>query len=274
MTTGQTLFRRQVKVTVDTLQITDLAMQFSVKRTLKPSPNTCDLKIFNLNPDHRSQIEQKKTATVQIEAGYASGTSVIFLGDLRTSLSVWQGPDCVTSLSCGDGEKAVQTSRVNKSFKKQTKTADILKAIAQALGVGQGNLNDAVAKLSASGIGDIFSQGTVLTGSAAREMTNICRSAGLSWSIQNGKLQILGARQSLAGTAIQVTETSGLIGSPTVDNKGIVSVRSLMLPDVFPGRLMVLQSDRIKGQYRIEECEWAGDTHGTDWYLDMKGKRY
>lgn len=271
---GIKLFKKKIAVTIGTIKITDLDMRFAIKKTLKVAPNTCDLTVFNLNEQHRSQIEQKSTATVLVEAGYEEGTSVLFLGDLRTSLSVREGPDWLTQLSAGDGEKAIRKSRVQKSFKKQTKTGEIFKAIAQALGVGQGNLADAVNKLQALGVADVFSQGTVLTGSAAREMTNICRSVGMTWSIQNGKLQILPLKTSIAGTAIVVSDTTGMVGSPTVDNKGILSVRCLLMPDVFPGRAMVIKSARLQGQYRIEECNYTGDTASPDWYIDIKAKRY
>ncbi len=268
------LFRRKIIVTVDTLQITDLDMSFAIKKTLKPHPNTCELKIFNLNEEHRSAIEQKKVAKVQIEAGYEGGTSVLFIGDLRSSISPWIGPDCVTSLAAGDGEKAIRKARVNVSIKKGTKTPDVLKAVAESLGVGKGNLASAVAKLKSSGIADLFSQGTVLTGSASRELTAVCRSSGLIWCVNDGKLQILGLRESLEGTAINLNQNTGLIGSPTIDNDGILSAKMLLIPDVIPGRKMVIQSDRLKGQYRLEECVYSGDTAGENWYIDIKAKRY
>ncbi len=249
-------------------------MSFSVKKDLTSKPNTVDLKILNLNPDHRSAIEQLKAARVQIEAGYESGTSVIFIGDLRTSVSTWSDSDCTTSLSAGDGEKAIQRSRINLSVKKNTKTADVLKMVARALGVGEGNLNAAASKLSSSGIADVFAAGTVLTGSAAREMTSICRSSKLTWSIQDGKLQILPLRQTLAGEALYISPSTGLVGSPSVDNKKILSCKIKIIQDVFPGRKMVIESNRIKGQYRIEECTYAGETHGDAWDIDIKAKRY
>lgn len=268
------LFRRKVRVVVDTIDVTGLDVQFSIKKSLKPDPNTCDLKVYNLNASHRSALEEMKTAAVMIEAGYEKGTSVLFVGTLRTAISVFEGASYVTALSSGDGEKAVRSARVNVSLKKGAKTADVIKAVAGALGVGEGNLNDAVSKLSNTGVGDLFSEGAVLSGSAAREMTNICRSAGLTWSIQDGKLQILALKTALEGEAIKLTPKTGLIDSPTVDNNGIVTVRMLLMPDVFPGRAMVLESARIKGQYRLEECTYTGDTRGTDWYIEAKGKRY
>jgi len=269
------LFGRKIRVVVSTIEITDLDMVFQVTKTLKPEPNKAELTIFNLNPDHRSSLEQMKSAPVQIEAGYQGGTSVLFLGDLRTAMTVHQGPDFITKLSSGDGEKAIKTARVNVSLKKGAASVDkVLESVAKALGVGEGNLKQALSAIKSAGLGELFSEGTVISGSAYREMTNICRSLGLTWSIQDGKLQILELKKALEGQAILVNERTGLIGSPTVDNKGVLTCQTLLIPDVFPGRLMVLESERLKGQYRIESCQYSGDTNGQDWYIGIEGKRY
>lgn len=268
------LYDRVCRVVIDTIDITGLDVQFTIKKDLKPKPNTCDLKVYNLNASHRSALEEIKTAMVSVEAGYIGGTSVLFIGNLRTAISVDEGPDIVTALSSGDGEKAIQKARVNVSVAKGTKTADVIKMVAKALDVGEGNLNDAVSKLQSSGVSDLFSEGAVLSGAASREMSAICRSAGLSWSIQDGKLQLLPLRVALDGEAIKLSSETGLIGSPTVDNDGVLSARMLLAPDIIPGRKIVLESKRLKGQYRLEECVYTGDTAGTDWYIDLKGKRY
>lgn len=269
------LFGRKIRVVVSTIEITELTMLFNVVKTLKPEPNRAELTIYNLNPSNRSKLEQMVQAPVQIEAGYQDGMSVLFLGDLRTAITVHQGPDYITKLSSGDGERAVKTARVNVSLKKGSAGADkVLEAVAKSLGVGDGNLKQALAVIKAAGLADLFSEGTVIFGSAFREMTTICHSLGLTWSIQDGKLQILEKKKALEGQAIKINERTGLIGSPTVDNKGVLTCQTLLIPDVFPGRLMVLESERIQGQYRIESCQYTGDTRGQDWYIQIEGKRY
>lgn len=267
------LFGRKIRVVVDTIEIMELAMQFRIRKTLKPEPNQAELAIFNLNEDHRSALEQLKTATVLVEAGYQEGTSTLFLGDLRTAVSVVEGADIITRLSSGDGEKAVKKSRVKVSMKKGTATPEkVLETLAKSIGVGSGNLKQALQQLS--GLENHFSEGVVLSGSAFREMNAICKSLGLTWSIQDGKLQILTLQQALSGTAIKLSKETGLIGSPTVDNDGVLNATMLLAPDVFPGRKIVVDSERLKGQYRIESCNYVGDTHGQDWYTILEAKRY
>lgn len=292
------LLDRAITVTVGTIQIRDLAMSFKVKRTLKPEPNTADITIWNLNADHRRQLEQlqiaeipikadKKSGAVplkkggpgiilcQIEAGYTSGTSVLFVGDLRTGYSPHEGPQYKTVLTTGDGETKIRTARISTSLAKgAANPAAVLKAVAKALGVGDGNLTKAVQQVQAAGISNHFSEGWTASGSVFREMNAICRTCGLTWSVQNGVLQILPLGKALEGTALDVSESTGMVGSPTVGVDGVLKVKTLLIPDVIPGRLLVLKSEALSGNYRIESVESTGDTHGTAWYHSIVAKRY
>lgn len=271
---GNLLVGRVCIATIGTLQVRNLAMSFKVKKDLKSKPNTCELKIRNLAEAHQAQIEENPNVAVQLEAGYESGTSVIFIGDLRTAPTETDGTDDVTTVSSGDGEKKHKTARVTKSHAKGATSAVVIKSLVDAIGVSPGNSASAISAITSSGVGELFTLGTALCGSAAREMTRILRAVGYTWSIQNGALQLLTTKQTVAGSAIKVDQTTGLIGSPSVDSDGVLSCKIQIVPDVFPGRLMVLQSKGISGQYRIEETEHTGDNYGSDWQIAVKAKPY
>lgn len=270
------LFDRRCILTIDTLQITGLATKFKVKKDLKGKPNTAEISVSNLSRDYQDTIAQAKVVTVQLEAGYKDNTSVIFLGDLRSGYTKREGLDNVTTVSSGDGEKAHRTARVSVSHKRGATNADILRSLAGALGVGEGNLSSAISALTASGVGDLFTLGTVLSGSASTEMTRVCRSVGLTWSIQNGALQLLQISKATADSAILLDSTNGLIDSPSIDSKGVMKCKCLIQPDIFPGRLLVLVGKYLQGQFRIESTEHTGDTStgAADWYVEITGKRY
>lgn len=273
--TPNLLFGRKAILTIDTLQIDSLDISFTIKKDLKAKPNTADIKVYNLSEDHRNTIEALGAASVQLEVGYNSGTSVVFLGDLRTSSpSEYSGPDVISSISSGDGVKAHRNARVKVTYAKGSTTADVLRSLIAALGVAPGNSASAISQIQASGFGDQFTLGTVLSGSASREMSRVCRAVGFSWSIQNGALQLLPIRKALAGTAVSFTQGTGLIGSPSVDKDGVVALKTLIVPDVFPGRLMVLTSKRVSGQFIIQETTHTGERKGQNWYVDIKAKRY
>jgi hypothetical protein len=255
----------------------------NISKSLKPEPNDASVQVWNLNTSQRAELEElqpkkedKRGIPVLIEAGYkADGASQIFLGDLRTVNSVKDGADWVTTLESGDGEKAYQTSRIAVSIGPKTPVDTALRAMVKALGVKPGNVETTVQKLKLGKAGKMFSQGVVLSGSVAQQLTQFARSADLEWSIQDGALQFVDRGKALAAKAYRLTPETGLIGSPTVDNKGVLSCQALMLSDIRPGSKVVIESSRVKGNYRIEKIVWRGDTHSqSDWTVDLEGKRY
>lgn len=265
---------------VSSMSTASLRFTFAVKKTIKPEPNRADVSVYGLNEQHRSQFEQLEKVPVQIDAGYGpSGedASTIFVGFLRTALTISDGPDKILQLASGDAELAARKSRVSISVAKGTPTDQAFRQLAEAVGVDVGNLPDAVRLIkSRFGAGGLFPAGGVIYGNAARELTSISRSLGLEWSIQDGRLQFLDKAASLAGKAIVLggPTGAGMIGSPAVDGKGILSASMLLQRDVSPGRILVVQAERLKGQYRIEETEHVGDTRGGEWQVNVKAKRY
>jgi hypothetical protein len=278
------LFKRAATVVIDKIQLAGHRVTFRVEKSLKPEPNTCELAVWNLNEDQRAALEelkpkaQKATRGIpcQIDAGYGDETSLIWLGDLRTVDSIREGPDWVTRLTSGDGEKAWKNARVNVSYGPRTPVETVLRALVRALGVGEGNVSKVAAQLKLTGVGKLLTHGTVISGPAARELDAWARSADLEWSIQDGAIQFLDRGKAAAGTALRISAASGMIGSPTVDNEGVLSCQVLIIPDVRPGSLIVMDARRVKGNYRIERAIWDGDTFGgqSPWYIHIEAKRY
>lgn len=267
------LFRRSYAVQIGTLRITDLDVAFDVFRSLKREPNTAELSVWNLNEDHRQQIREAREIVVQIEAGYGGENALIFLGDLRDAHTERDGPDLVTKLSSADGGKKARVARVSHTYQPNTSLASVLRNAAQALGVGIGNAEEAVAAADLEGAGTIFPHGAVVSGNAAAELDGLLRSAGLEYSIQNGQLQVLDRNQFLRGTAVRLTAATGLIGSPSEGSDGVVTARCLMIPDVFPGRRVRFDSPEVSGFFRVETATYTGETAGEDWGIEIECKR-
>ena len=289
------LFRRAATIVVDTIELVvdpaspaaNLDLSFSVDRSLKPEPNTAEIQVWNLNADNRAALEDLATPPpagagapppkpppgipCTIEAGYEGQTALLYSGTLRTAFTTREGPDLVTTLQSGDGEKEYQRSRINLSIAKGTPNASVIEQVQKALGVNAGNLSTLTPLLLAAP--PLYPQGGVLSGSASQIMTRVVQSLGFEWSIQEGALQLLQVSAPLAATATLLTPDTGLVGSPSIDNNGILTAQALLIPDLFPGRLIVLESERLSGNYRIEKCNYSGVTHGAEWYVDIEAKK-
>jgi hypothetical protein len=287
------LFLRTCRLVVGTLDVSNFHIHFKIDKTLKPEPNKALVEIWNLSPEHQAQLSElapgKKVAKkkgktsaallgkipVRLDAGYIGpGNDLLFLGDLRTVDTEVNGPDWVTSLTSGDGERAFRTARINKSFSPGVPVSKALEALVSALGVGRGNLSRVLSQLQLQGAARALVGGAVFSGPVARELTNFCRAADLEWSIQDGALQFVDLNTALADKAIVLTPETGLVGSPSVDAAGVMACKSLIMPGLRPGRIAVLKSREIKGQFRIESVSYDGDNYEGDWLAEVKGKRY
>ena len=250
---------------------TILKVTFKIVRTLKKEPNKAEVSIFNLKKDNRIALQEKKQPTV-IEAGYIDNVSQIFSGNLEFGNNRKDGRTWITTLQAGDGSQKYKSARINKSIKGPAKIGDVLKTAAKALGINVGNLDSAAAGGSKRGSLKEFTSGIVLSGKAELSVDKIAKSMGLGWSIQDGQLQFLGADDTIGDLAPLLAPGVGLIGSPEPGDKGIVKVRTLLQPELLPGKRVKIESAEIDGVFRIEKSTFLGDTHGTDWYTDLECK--
>lgn len=274
-----TLFRKRWRVQVDTMVTDAHDVAFQIAKTLKRTPNTCALKIWNLSEDFRHHIEslsvKKKSGRgkirVQIEAGLGDDLSLLFRGDLRTAVTERQEADLITTVEGDDGGRDVLLARVSRSFPAGTTVQTVVKALAQALGVGEGNTSGLQYLTRAGGT---FPNGTVLTGKADEELTRVLHSCGLTWSIQNGTLQVLQAGKALQNTAVVLRtregqELTGLVGSPCVNPDGTVSALCFIVPGVFPGSQVLIDCPTLRGRYMVKEMGVDADTAGDPWYFQL-----
>jgi hypothetical protein len=267
------LFRRESALKIGDLAVTGLRVAFTIKKTLTKEPNTAEIRVWNLNADSRKRIGERHTP-VSLSAGYRNSISIVFKGDARFISHELSGPDWITKIACGDGERALTSDRIQRSFGPGSPVAQVLSSIKTALGgLADGNFSQVV-----SGVTGVFENGFSASGDAFSVAEKIARGRGFNLSVQDGSLSLIPIDGFEAGTATLLTAETGLVGSPEVaspDKTGAVpkiKVRSLLQPSIRPGRLVDLRSAAISGLFRADAVEHKGDTHGPEWFTDVELK--
>lgn len=290
---------RDWKITVAGASIPrDLGVSFTVRKTLEPEPNTCEVTLLNLSESSRSNIEglrlnlkmnakgtrkgtfkkvgpQTGNIRVDVEAGYTeAGRSLIFSGSLRTAVTESDGIDSRTVIWGEDSGQAFWAARVSASFPPGTTYETVARYCAARSGLGEGNL-PAVFSGGIPGVGapnKVFPRGTTLSGSAMDELRGVLRGMGVSMSIQDGVVFcVLSDRRKISPTTFVVlSPSSGMLGSPARTPEGRVRVRSLIRPGLFPGGGVELKSSLVTGQYTIVSVDYSGDTYGGAWFADLE----
>lgn len=277
------LFGRKVQVTVGQrgeagLLIENLRIVFKIEKTLEKIPNNSTVDIYNLAPHSRAAFERKKAA-IRVTAGYGDEIKDIFTGDIATAVTKRTGADILTSIEAADGLLAYQSKEVDLSFAPGAKIGTILDSLLGQFGLSKG-------EIQGIDVNDQYLNGAVFSGKIHDHIdTLLYKQRGLSWSIQDGKVQILPKSKGSIRKAIFLSPETGLIGSPfkrSVVNVDIakkvegkdaesgVNLKSLLNAELVPGRLVEVDAEFVKGVFKIEKVVHSGDTHGVSYYSDIE----
>jgi len=250
-----------------------LRIKFQIEKSLESNPNNSEIVVYNLAPDTRAAL-QAKGLHVRLQAGYEDGETVaiLFSGDLRHCEHRKASVDWETHLSIGDGERAYRFGHVSRSFREGVTRHSAASEAAGAMGL---QLPAGLESL----LGDQFAAGLTMHGPAQKELSKLLEPKGLSWSVQDGRLQVLTETGTRKGTAIRIAPPNSgtpaaavLVGVPefgTPKKKGdppTMTCKILLNADVYPGTRIQMDSAAIKGNFKVIKVTHTGDTAGGEWY--------
>lgn len=272
------------------------AMHFTFRTVQQDveSPNNCSIRVYNLSEPTVKQA-LREFSRVTLQAGYEEAAGVIFQGTIKQfRVGRENATDTYLDILAADGDLAYNQSIVAKTLAAGSTPDQRIKAAIEAMG-GQGVGPGA----SMAYTGGILPRGKVLFGMARALLRQEVQSQNATWSINNGKVDIIPLAGYKPGTAVVLNSTTGLIGRPeqTVDG---LKARSLLNPRLTIGGLIQIDNKSINqtiqqnpdaapipfnqytglqnlatvaadGLYRLYVVEHVGDTRGTEWYSDLVG---
>lgn len=247
------------------LEIERLRIRFEVTKHLAKEPNKAVIKIHNLSPHTRSELDAGDLA-IRLHAGYDGNLRLLFYGDLRRSSSQREGKtDIVTTLQVADGAQAYKHARMNRSYKPPTTLLRVLQDAAKSM-----DLDLPPELLQSASLKQAVPDGITAHGATRDVLTNLLAPYGYGWSIQNGGLQVLRDEDLRPGEAFLIDSGAGLINNPerTVPEKqggkSEVKFDSLLYPELVPGARAKLVSEFINLEMKITDVTHTGDNDASD----------
>ncbi|KQT52228.1 phage protein [Aureimonas sp. Leaf460] len=253
-----------------------LQIEFSVSKTMSSTQNTASIDIWNLAEATRNAMG-KEFDRIELEAGYISPDDVstvgtIFIGELRDVEHTRERDDIITHFECGDGDAAVRRATISKTYRAGTPVKEVvegLRAEFEKQGVTRGELK---------GLDDLppFKRPYSMCGSCSREMDRLSRQHGFQWSLQNETFETVPADGHVGGMVL-LTPDTGLIGVPTITDKG-VKVGALLNPQIRPGRRVRIESHVLEmnsegGVYRVASVTFSGNNRSGDFKASIEGEK-
>jgi hypothetical protein len=276
------------------------AMHFTFKTFAadQESPNNCVIRIFNLsrgdNQNTVQDIIKGEYSRVILQAGYENGEfAVIFDGNVKQfKVGRLTGTDTYLDLLCADGDLGYNFAQISQSIAAGSTPKQRIDAIVKSMqqyGVTEGSI--------APSTGGTLPRGKVLFGMARAMLRQQAASQQATWSIQNGKVNVIPLTGYLPGEPVVLDSLNGMIGMPEQTNDGI-RVKCLLNPKILPGQQVRINNRAINqtiqaspgaapvpfnqwtgiqlladvtsdGLYRVFVAEHEGDTRGQAWYSEL-----
>ncbi len=239
---GKTTIDDNGKAVGKGVAITDLRIQFDINKTLRLTPNTAMIKIFNLSPATENLIKNEFDEVI-VNAGYQDSQRLIFAGNIRHVFKFRDGNDWITQIDAADGDDDLRNTIVNASFAAGTTHLQVIDHIVKKFKttkLGHNVLKD-----------DKRIRGRVVSGPVGKLFEDIAKTSDAHVSIQDGVLQFVPVLATLPTEAIVIRADTGMLNAPEINDKGI-KVTCLLNPAIRVDGKIQLDNNDLFEQLRKE----------------------
>jgi hypothetical protein len=291
------------------LEFGSFRVVFETHRGDTQTPNTCDIKIYNLQQSTANQLAPNggvsEFTQLLLKVAYGSDPLMqIFYGSIKQTRRGREDQlNSYVAITAADGDEAYNFApaafTLASGAVQQTAFTNLIQAMAQAslasTPVGQGSGQPITQGYAPTMSPTPLIRGRTYYGACRDEMRSLAKAADCTWSIQDGKVTFIPKTSYIPGDPVLISPTTGLIGVPEQTQNGL-EVRTLLNPNIKIGQTIKLQSTDINalrygldnqsvstnfslqqgaaatnadGLYYVMRAEHSGDTRGNNWYTDL-----
>lgn len=240
------------------LVIDSLRVAFDFTKSIDNKPNPGTIRVWNLNPEHREQLQDGTLRKAWLWAGY-SELRLLYAGDIAEAAVERKGLDNITVLTCATGAVDYREARISRPRRRQhrRRPRQGSGAVDEVHHAGADHPAQETASTARQGVG----------GAEPRRAQPGGGGAGADWSIQDGELLLLPAGNVLDDQAVFLSQETGLIGSPK-EVEGGLELTCLIDPAPRVGGTVRVKSiePRFDGDYKIVRIISKGDVMEKDWF--------
>ena len=243
-----------------------LHVNFSLQKSDLETQNTGRVTLWNLNPSQLAVLNEKD-CVVSLKAGYGSKLALIFAGIVSYVSTTIDSADRKTEIEVIDNLVEIRDTYVSVSYNGTVNWKTIFDDVAAQMGV-------AVSYSYNAEFVDI-SNGFSFVGLARDIMTKGCKCCNLSWSIQNGVMQVKKPGDVMSREVYVLSPDTGLLGIPArvVITQDEATGKNTLGWDVeyfLNGAINIddyvkLESETVTGYFRVYSLEISGDNVSGDW---------
>lgn len=241
-------------------------VNFSLQKSDLETQNTGRVTVWNLNPSQLAVLNEKD-CVVSLRAGYGNQLPLIFAGIVSYVCTSLDSADRKTEIEVIDNLVEVRDTYVTVSYNGTVNWKTIFDDVAAQMGV-------AISYSYNAEFVDI-SNGFSFVGLARDIMTKGCKCCNLSWSLQNGVMQVKRPGDVMSKEVFVLSPDTGLLGIPArvvltqedsaAENQLGWDVEYFLNGAINIDDYVKLESETVTGFFRVYSLEISGDNVSGDW---------
>jgi hypothetical protein len=272
-----------------------LRVAFSVRRTIKPDPDTATVRIWGMDPARALAMQalhnELGSSTLSIDAGYEGAITRLFSGDVRRQPTLARdGGDLVLAAEADDAGEAINDVTITGVSGYGLSAQNMIDAALETMNafyavrtppvppiVAHPSVAAVIAAANPAATAATFSLVTV--GKASDLLTEAARILGCRWFIRDSQFFLAARKLPTDTLAVELPRTHWL-SEPTEDGD-LVRVTTLFDTMLAPGRQVALVGRKVFEQpwpsveiFRAESCDYSGDTEGGPWSIACELRRF
>ena len=247
-------------------QTVPLHVSFSLQKSDLETQNTGRVTVWNLNKQQLAVLNEKD-CVISLRAGYGNRLSLIFAGVVSYVSTTIDGADRKTEIEAVDSLVQIRDTHIAVAYSGNVNWRTILDDVAGQMGV-------AVSYSYNAKFADI-PNGFSFVGLARDIISKGCSCCGLTWSLQNGVMQIKNPGDVMSREVYVLSPDSGLISVParvvitqdeaTGKNTLGWDIEYFLNGSIDINDYVKLESETATGYFRIYSLEISGDNVSGDW---------
>lgn len=265
------------------VQIQDLDIDFDVYKNNKSTNNKSTITIWNLN-DTTYQRILEKTYAVDLYTWYGDDEpSLLFrgyvnkdktakgniIGRINTAKGFLESPvrkdikgsfDIPTVIELIDGHVAYTQKTINKTYRSEVTSTQIIKDCIAAMGVGIAHFSKKLPEKKYNSYKAAGAPHVVLQ--------KICKPLGIRFNVQNDLIQIVAPDEDFNGEyAVLLNPENSMRPERSGENELAVSTR--LLPFLNPDDWVKCEFTEFEGVQQIRQVHSTGNNYGTEGKTDI-----
>ena len=283
---------------VDNITLKGLRFDFTVEKSAVGYPNLANIKIYNLNQDHREYLANN-LSPILFYVGHGediTSAKLLFKGTIINCFNRKEGVDWITDIYARDGglelDAAVIADTIPAGSTPEQMFSQLISAVPNTIASSISKIGNCINPKGDSLLyqfSEMYDKNISVVGNVKAWLLKLAHDCGFDWHISEGVAEATPKDAPIIDETplVTISQNTGMIGMPERTNVGIIA-RHLLLPELKVFRRIKIEhiSETINvgnlyfldvktlplptdGIYRINKVIHTGDTHTDTWQTEI-----